>query len=90
MATNGNDWYEESVTPPTRWAAWHRTATNGTMRPPLRRGMRPIVRVLRQHPLDQAPLTQADRDAAWAYYAQHRDEIEQAFRDNTLDADEDV
>ena len=28
------------------------------------------------------PLTQADLDAAWEYYAQHRAEIEQAIREN--------
>jgi uncharacterized protein (DUF433 family) len=28
------------------------------------------------------PLTQADLDAAWKYYDQHREEIEQAIREN--------
>ena len=35
------------------------------------------------------PLTQADLDTAWEYYAQHRQEIEQALRENDLDAPED-
>ncbi len=29
-------------------------------------------------------------DAAWQYYAQHRDEIEQALRENALDPEEAV
>ena len=36
------------------------------------------------------PLTQADLDAAWQYYAQHRDEIEQALRENDLDTEDGV
>jgi uncharacterized protein (DUF433 family) len=36
------------------------------------------------------PLTQADLDAAWEYYAQHRQEIEEALRENDLDLAEDV
>ena len=35
------------------------------------------VRILEHHP----DLTQADLDAAWAYYATHRDAIDQAIRE---------
>jgi uncharacterized protein (DUF433 family) len=36
------------------------------------------ARILEHHP----DLTQADLDAAWDYYAQHPDEIDQAIRDD--------
>lgn len=32
----------------------------------------------------ELPLTQADLDAAWAYFREHRDEIEQAIRENDV------
>jgi uncharacterized protein (DUF433 family) len=35
------------------------------------------VRILEHHP----DLTQADLDAAWAYYATHRDAIDQAIQE---------
>jgi uncharacterized protein (DUF433 family) len=36
------------------------------------------ARILEHHP----DLTQADLDAAWEYYAQHPDEIDQAIRED--------
>jgi uncharacterized protein (DUF433 family) len=33
----------------------------------------------------EPPLTQAELDAAWDYYAKHREEIDQAIRDNEED-----
>jgi uncharacterized protein (DUF433 family) len=36
------------------------------------------ARILEHHP----DLTQADLEAAWTYYEQHRDEIEQAIRED--------
>jgi uncharacterized protein (DUF433 family) len=36
------------------------------------------ARILEHHP----DLTQADLDAAWGYYEGHRDEIEQAIRED--------
>jgi uncharacterized protein (DUF433 family) len=36
------------------------------------------VRILEHHP----DLTQADLEAAWAYYATHREEIDQAVKEN--------
>jgi uncharacterized protein (DUF433 family) len=36
------------------------------------------ARILEHHP----DLTQADLEAAWAYYASHREEIEQAIKDD--------
>jgi uncharacterized protein (DUF433 family) len=35
------------------------------------------VRILEHHP----DLTQADLEAAWEYYANHRDEIDQAIKE---------
>jgi uncharacterized protein (DUF433 family) len=35
------------------------------------------ARILEHHP----DLTQADLEAAWAYYASHREEIEQAIKE---------
>ena len=36
------------------------------------------ARILEHHP----DLTQADLDAAWAYYQQHREEIDEALRED--------
>lgn len=33
----------------------------------------------------EPPLTQAELDAAWEYYEKHREEIDQAIRDNEDD-----
>jgi uncharacterized protein (DUF433 family) len=35
------------------------------------------MRILEHHP----DLTQADLEAAWAYYATHREELEQAIKE---------
>ena len=39
------------------------------------------ARILEHHP----DLTQADLNAAWAYYDQHREEIDQVIRSEPLD-----
>ena len=50
----------------TRWLAW----SNGE-----RLGL-PDARILEHHP----DLTAADLEAAWTYYRQHAEEIDQAIR----------